>query len=213
MANPEGIYVQVLPVVTSQQSSNNSNKPAEILASECKILLCKWASGDFKDRYTGLIKPLARREYDTIICHSEKGDNTEKQQILLQYAKELIPSPLKEWIADIRLVGLLRFEDSPVYDEYIYLANLIAPSSNKIDLNESSNQLQNYFRQDIMFGENTCYWFSWDRIPFQEMPADDELWYPKVLQLQKKVKGSFTFGGWSEKNIKSFELETVKQVE
>lgn len=212
MGNPEGIYVQVLPVVIPQQSSNNSNKSLESQASECKILLCKWASGDFKDRYTGLIRPLARKEYDTIICHTENGKHPEKQQILLQLAKELIPSPLKEVIADIRLVGLLRFEDSPVYDEYIYLANLIAPS-NKIESNEKGSHLQNYFRQDIMFGENTCYWYSWDQIPYHEMPADDELWYPKVLQQQKKVKGSFTFGGWSEKNIKSFELETVEQVD
>lgn len=38
------VYVQILPVIKSGSSNN--------------ILLCKWIKGDFKDRYTGLIKSV-----------------------------------------------------------------------------------------------------------------------------------------------------------
>lgn len=38
------VYVQILPVIKSESSN--------------KILLCKWNEGDFKDRYTGLIRAV-----------------------------------------------------------------------------------------------------------------------------------------------------------
>lgn len=211
-AAPDGIYVQVLPVVLPARLTGNpsaSIKSFPSLTSKCKILLCKWNSGDFKDRYTGLIKPLKSREYNTVLQHHANKRFKEKHNVLLEAAMALMPSPLQKRLEDIALVGLLRFQDPPVYDEYIYLANLSVSSNN--DGNDSDERME-FFRKGIEFGDNPCHWFGWDGIPFKAMPADDELWYPKVLQQQQKIKGSFTFGAWTEKTIKSFELQTVEQI-
>lgn len=42
MTESNDIYVQILPVIESESSN--------------RILLCKWNNGDFKDRFTGLIR-------------------------------------------------------------------------------------------------------------------------------------------------------------
>lgn len=45
------VYVQILPVIKVESSN--------------KILLCKWTKGDFKDRFTGLIKAV---DFKVISC-------------------------------------------------------------------------------------------------------------------------------------------------
>lgn len=65
---------------------------------------------------------------------------------------------------------------------------------------------------DVAFAGNSCTWFRWEDIPFHEMPEDDHLWYPKVLEQGLKVTGSFTFGSWSEKALKSYHIDTVSQL-
>ena len=38
-------------------------------------------------------------------------------------------------------------------------------------------------------------WKPFTRIPFRQMPADDEHWYPRVLLSGEHLRGSFTFDG------------------
>lgn len=97
----------------------------------------------------------------------------------------------------MELVAILNFTDAPAYHEYVYV----------VYLSEDAAGIA-----DITFQENPCEWFQWDEIPFQEMPEDDHLWYPKVLQEGLKVTGSFTFGSWSEKTLKSYHINTVPQL-
>ncbi|CAL8108927.1 unnamed protein product [Orchesella dallaii] len=192
------IYVQVLPVILKPTHTDLSSKETDIAFTDGKILLCKWASGNFKDRYTGLIKQLSEREEVNI----QNLTASEKYKVLLQIAESLLPSQLRRHVTELELVGLLNFDDPPACDEYIYKANLAISGSESIDTNHV-----------IPFGEHSCFWYNWKEIPFQEMPADDPLWYPKVLWEEQKVKGTFTFGGWSEKTIKSYELHLVNQIE
>lgn len=105
-----------------------------------------------------------------------------------------MPGGLSVASSDVDLVAILEFSDSPAYDEYVYVVNL----------NESSAEIN-----DLSFDGNSCYWFQWDSIPFQQMPADDPLWYPKVLQEGLKVTGTFSFGSWNEKTLKSYRVNSV----
>lgn len=97
----------------------------------------------------------------------------------------------------IELVAKLTFTDPPAYNEYVYMVYLSEDAA---------------WITDITFDRNLCQWFHWEEIPFHEMPEDDRLWYPKVLQGGLKVTGSFTFGSWSEKTLKSFHIDTVTQL-
>lgn len=65
---------------------------------------------------------------------------------------------------------------------------------------------------DITFDNNPCEWFHWEDIPFNRMPEDDRLWYPKVLQEGLKVMGTFTFGSWNETTLKSYHIDAVSEL-
>jgi hypothetical protein len=93
------------------------------------------------------------------------------------------------------LVAILEFADPPACEEYVFLASL---------KDESIKNANN-----LVFDKSPCYWFDWDKIPFKEMPEDDPLWYPEVLQGGKLMRGSFTFGDWKEKSLKSHWVKEV----
>ncbi len=116
---------------------------------------------------------------------------------LVKVAESIIPENLTLCLLHIELVAILHFNDPPAYTEYVYI----------VCLSDDAAQFK-----DITFDDNTCVWYSWDEIPFQEMPQDDHLWYPKVLQEGLKVTGSFTFGSWSEKTLKSYHIDSVSEL-
>lgn len=66
----------------------------------------------------------------------------------------------------VELVAILNFTDPPAYNEYIFM----------VHLDENAAKIG-----DVAFNGNPCEWFSWEEIPFQQMPEDDHLWYPKVF--------------------------------
>jgi len=174
MTDTNDIYVQILPVIESESAN--------------KILLCKWNKGDFKNRFTGLIRAVDSKE-------TTNGSNIRKQ--LEKTAASLLPSSLTTNTLKIELVAILNFTDPPAYTEYVYMVHLCADAANITD---------------VAFDGNPCRWFRWDEIPFQEMPEDDHLWYPKVLEAGMKVTGSFTFGSWSETTLKSYHIDTVSRL-
>lgn len=96
----------------------------------------------------------------------------------------------------IELVAILTFTDPPAYDEYVYIVHLSEDAADT----------------DVVFDGNPCEWFQWQKIPFENMPEDDHLWYSKVLQEGLKVTGSFTFGSWSETTLKSYDIKTVSDL-
>ncbi|KAJ6638103.1 hypothetical protein Bhyg_10836 [Pseudolycoriella hygida] len=151
-----------------------------------RILLCKWIKGDYKDRYTGLISPVNFKE--------NEANFREK---LEKSAVSLLPANLSSNLVNVELVAILNFTDPPAYTEYVYMTYL----------SEDSDAIN-----DTVFDENPCHWFHWENIPFQEMPEDDHLWYPKVLEQGLKVTGSFTFGSWSEKTLKCYKIEEMPQL-
>lgn len=51
--------------------------------------------------------------------------------------------------------------------------------------------------------EMTWRWFSFDKIPYERMWADDEIWLPQILQ-GKRLKGVFYFN--EQKQVKNYEL-------
>lgn len=216
--HPVDIFVQTLPIIELPSGGNAPSymekaKSSGKLAVDAngRILLCKWSSGAFKNRFTGLIKPLT----DQRLLHDIRSDTSrnEKYGILLEAAKETIPQALRRLVSSVTLVGLLRFEDAPACDEYIYIAHLTASAANELGEKCASGDGDSLnFHETVEFCEHPCFWFDWKEIPFREMPADDELWYPKVLWEKKKIKGSFTFGGWDEKEIKSYDLYTVDNI-
>lgn len=179
---PTEIFVQLLPVILP--------KPTETTG---KILLCKWTSGVFEGRYTGMIKNMGQKV--------ETNDDNFKENLAI-VAKNLVPLSLQKNLNKIELVGLLGFDGPPDCSEYIYLGTLKDDGDEIINTKEVVQDLDS----------NPCYWFDWDKIPFNQMPNDDAIWYPEVLGGGKKIKGSFVFGGWSERTIKSYELSTVEQL-
>lgn len=97
----------------------------------------------------------------------------------------------------IELTAILRFTDPPAYTEYVY----------KVYVHEDAAAVT-----DFVFDDNPCVWFGWEDIPFDRMPEDDGLWYPKVLQDGLKVTGLFTFGSWNEKTLKAYHIDAVTQL-
>uniref|UniRef100_A0A3P9LVZ7 Oxidized purine nucleoside triphosphate hydrolase n=2 Tax=Oryzias latipes TaxID=8090 RepID=A0A3P9LVZ7_ORYLA len=71
------------------------------------------------------------------------------------------------------------------------------------------------FRADSFNGEPSesdemrPQWFEWDKIPFNQMWADDKLWFPLMLQ-KKKFVGYFRFEGHDV--ILSHTLEEVQEL-
>ncbi|XP_037045989.1 uncharacterized protein LOC119081315 [Bradysia coprophila] len=174
MTESHDIYVQILPIIKSQSSN--------------KIVLCKWIQGDYKDRYTGLIRPVASQ--------ASPNDSNFREK-LEAVATSLLPQHLTPHKQGIELTAILRFTDPPAYTEYVYI----------VYLNEDAVAIT-----DVLFDDNPCEWFRWEDIPFEQMPEDDGLWYPKVLQEGLKVTGSFTFGSWSEKTLKAHHIDAVTQL-
>ena len=174
-----GKYVQVLPVL--QPSSAHPNG---------KILLSKWKSGNYQDRYTGLIERVPE-EIITGVAQAKTNDP------ILDTAKEVIPIEIAPHISGIDLHGILKFDGPPDTLEYIYIANIKKRCNIK----------------EIVFSENYQYsleWFDLNRIPYYLMPLDDEIWFSYVLE-GRKIRGSFIYSGLEERTVKSYELEQVKQ--
>lgn len=124
----------------------------------------------------------------------ESANDSNFQEKLQTAAVLLLPKTLSTAILKTELVAKLHFTDPPAYNEFVYT----------VYLNEDALGIT-----DIVFDDNPCEWFDWDDIPFHAMPEDDRVWYPKVLQEGGKVTGSFTFGSWSEKTLKSYHIDTV----
>lgn len=127
----------------------------------------------------------------------ECADNSNFREKLEQTAASLLPYMLTPYMLNVELVAILNFADPPAYDEYVYI----------VCLSENASTIA-----DVEFDGNPADWFRWEDIPFDEMPQDDHLWYPKVLEDGLKVTGSFTFGSIDEKTLKSYHIDTVSQL-
>jgi hypothetical protein len=155
-----------------------------------EILLCRWKEGNFEGRYTGLMSEfdvqvtntMTKSAQTEILCHK-----------LRACARKTFSDVFPEIPTDLKLVGAIRFDGPPGYDEYIYLGE-VQPEMKDV-------------RKMLDRNGSECTWFNWNEIPYDSMPADDRIWYPLVLS-GSKVKGSFKFGGVEEKSIKSFKLQT-----
>ena len=49
-------------------------------------------------------------------------------------------------------------------------------------------------------------WYALDKLPFKDMPEDDEWWYPRVLEDQERLFGEFVFIGSA---LQSHEVKSV----
>jgi hypothetical protein len=112
---------------------------------------------------------------------------------LSEIARNLLPVNSGK-IQSLDLVAILEFTDPPACDEYVFVANL------------QEDEVKN---TSLQFENSPCFWFDFDKIPFHEMPLDDAIWYPQVLNEGKLIRGSFSFGSWEEKEIKNYWIKQV----
>ena len=152
-----------------------------------KILLCKWKDGDYVDRFTGFIGPV--------------DDNVDEnlESAMERVVASILPHDAKLILEKKELRAILTFDGPPETLEYQYVGYV--PE-------QCAQTLTNLISTD----KCSFQWFSLNKIPFEEMPADDRLWYPGVLE-GKKYKGGFVFGGHAERTIKSYELNEVDHLE
>ena len=52
-------------------------------------------------------------------------------------------------------------------------------------------------------------WFDIDRIPYDEMPEDDIIWYPRVLLNDETLTGTFRFRG---PKLLDYDIEAVERI-
>jgi len=155
-----------------------------------KILLGNWKYGNYKGRYTGVIEKLAQEA-------SSAHDQFESA--LENFAKALVPAEIREYVSGVKCHGVLEFDGPPDSLEYVCVASI-----------NSLVDIQNHkFTNDYPYHLE---WFDINRIPFDKMPADDRIWYPPVIH-GKLIRGSFHFGGLEERELKSYELSEVKDLE
>ncbi|XP_021946558.1 uncharacterized protein LOC110844621 [Folsomia candida] len=161
-------------------------------AYEAKLLLVKWRHGPYKDRYTGMMK----------ITHYE-ADYPPTKKILADIAKDLVPAKSNITLNSLDLVALLSFPDPPAYDEYVFLGDV--------------NAVSYYDSKEAGFpglvGDNRCIWCDLKNIPYAQMPADDALWYPKVLQdPPTKVIGNFRFRGPQMRHLDRYVMSEIAEL-
>ncbi|XP_055337044.1 uncharacterized protein LOC129587356 [Paramacrobiotus metropolitanus] len=195
---PNVYYEQLLSVIRPNPLCPNG-----------KILLCKWLTGDFKDRYTGLWGPAPTND-----------DHSLRQALVRLAATANGTSSYPKIQSDkLELMAVLRF-DVPVDNlEYIYVTELGPSALNTPGSRHNSDSDSpltptgkvssvNPFTQNATF---ICEWFDLDKIPYAQMPADDLIWYAKVLD-GKRVEGSFSFAGEPKYTVKNFVLNEVKHL-
>lgn len=200
----KNICIQLLPVLRT--------------AYEAKLLLVKWRHGPYKDRYTGMMKIThyeVRKclsfiftliKYVKLICDNFNGiqaDYPPTKKILADIAKDLVPAKSNITLNSLDLVALLSFPDPPAYDEYVFLGDV--------------NAVSYYDSKEAGFpglvGDNRCIWCDLKNIPYAQMPADDALWYPKVLQdPPTKVIGNFRFRGPQMRHLDRYVMSEIAEL-
>ena len=172
-----------------------------------KILLCKWQSGDFKDRYTGLWGKL-----------QPESDGQDVRSTLLRLAdcseSDYLPGTMWEK-EQLELMAAFGF-DVPVPNlEYIFVLDL--PATTSINTSSSMSVKETGKKtEDIKYvGSPDSWrseWFDLDKIPFDRMPADDALWYDLVIHGQK-LTGNFLFAGEPKHTLKHYKLNKVHSLD
>lgn len=161
------------------------------------ILLGKWAKGPLRGRYTGLLGPMHAQDASpeaaaARVCAS------------LAPKFEITPSRLS-LRAVFRFIELGEGPGSgtgvlgrSVEYEYVYCAPMH---------NAEGHGIAEQTRV-VEACHMTPEWFDVREIPYTQMPADDEVWYPKVLHGDSCLTGEFTFRG---KKLVSHAVEEVSR--
>ena len=154
------------------------------------ILLGKWCGGELEGRYTGLLgawEPGERPEAAAVrVARALCGLQVDPER--------LEPRALLDFIEVDQATGDL---GSPLAElQFLYRVGGSAPLAG---LDMAGN--------DVIVPE----WIALDRVPYDQMPADDALWYPPVLlEGGDLLRGSFTFRG---QQLLEHHLERVSSVE
>ncbi|OQV19240.1 hypothetical protein BV898_06663 [Hypsibius exemplaris] len=162
-----------------------------------RILLSRWLTGDFANRYTGLwgkVEPSDLTQPDGLLRIAKSHGETCRHPLL--------DAPLES----LKLVAVFQF-DVPVEDntECIYLLEV-----GNSDIVEEWKDCGRVNRPDGAVGDEwCCEWFDLDKIPYSRMPADDVLWYPLVLA-GKLLRGTFKFKGEPKYTVKQYEITEVE---
>jgi len=173
-----GKFVQVLPVIRPSERYPNG-----------KILLGEWRSGNYENRYTGIIEKVPE-DLVTGLTRSKTQDPT------MDTACEILPPEITKYVTGVELNGILKFDGPPDTIEYIYVA----------DVKSSFNIDEQKFAENFIYN---LHWFDLNKIPYFRMPADDEIWISYVIE-GRKIRGSFIYSGLEERTLKSYELEQVQ---
>ncbi|GAV03078.1 hypothetical protein RvY_13560 [Ramazzottius varieornatus] len=176
-----------------------------------KILLCKWLTGDFMQRYTGLWGEF-RAEHD--------GNDLRHAVIRLATSSEAEYLSGADWAADqLNLMAVFQFDVPVPNTEYIFVHEMPANS----ELTGSAPRVAHINNDGVgkTRGANgyvgspdlwMCEWFDLDKIPFDQMPVDDALWYDRVIHGQR-LTGKFIFAGEPKYALKQHEIHEVDSLE
>lgn len=154
--------------------------------AKLKVLLCKWHTGCFANRYTGLwgeVLPIDKSLRAAVLRLAGR----------FGYAYPQIRE------GALKLMAVFDFDVPVENKEYIYV----------MDLDSEFVFCDGLANSEL---EWTPEWYDMDALPFSQMPADDILWYEKVLK-GTKLEGYFVFAGEPKFTIKSFELKEVNELD
>jgi len=145
-----------------------------LLTKKKSILLGKHKVGPFEGRWTGLISPWrANTSWQTEArkaTHMLAGINISSPQVKMNQNAILTFEELRK--------GPQNLPSHTI--EYQIVANINSLSEEQSKATDTA--------------EFEFKWYPFSEIPYDAMPADDELWYPFVLQ-GKFLRGHFVFDG------------------
>ena len=138
-----------------------------------RILLGRWNDGPFQGRISGLLGQARAK------CANDAAKQVVKRMIDFEVPDSSKLTPCARFIfhEEDETDGAAELLGS-TYEETQFL----------LDLDDS-------FETKQIRDEFSPIWFDLDQIPYSEMPEDDLIWYPRVLNNDEILNGTFRFRG------------------